>query len=80
MEIQVINPDTKLPGGYCAETPEELNNNPDPGEDEPVNVLSPDVLVEGGQSPANAEQGEGHRNVVNLAKYFSPPGKKITEQ
>ena len=56
-----MNPEANaLPGGNSAETPEQLNNDPDPGEDEPVDVLSPDVLVEGGQSPADTEQGEGH--------------------
>jgi len=54
------------PGGNCPEPPHELEDDTNPGEDQPVHVVLADVLGEGGQRPAHIEQREGHGDDVDL--------------
>ena len=54
------------PGGDGPEPPHELEDDPDPGEHQPVHVVLADVLCEGGQRPTHIEQGERHGDDVDF--------------
>jgi len=61
-----VEDEDEHPAGDRAQPPDELEDDSEPGEDEAVHVVLPDVLRERGERPANVEEAQGHRDHVDL--------------
>ena len=55
-----VEDEDEHPAGDGAQPPDKLEDDAQPGEDEPMHVVLPDVLGEGGEGPAHVEEAQGH--------------------